>query len=66
MDKSFTNKLNNSAEELFFKINPFLFVSGNPPFLEVIGIHPWAEDSIGSLPRGSGHFEGAIEIRALL
>ena len=62
----FTNILNKSADELFFKIKPFLFVSGNPPLLEVMGIHPCAADSIGSLPSGSDHFEGAIEINAFL
>ena len=66
LDKSLINSSYNFSEVLCFKIKPFLLVSGKPPLFEVIGIDPCAVDSIGNLPNGSDHFDGAIEINAFL
>ena len=51
---------------IFLIIIPFLLDSIRPPLSLEIVIQPFAPASIGSLPKGSSHFDGAIAIDANL
>ena len=51
---------------IFFIIIPFLLDSIRPPLSLEIVIQPFAPASIGSLPKGSSHFDGAIAMDANL
>ena len=49
-------------EFTFFKITPFVIVSGKPPRFEIITAHPLLEASKLVLPKGSSHLEQATAI----
>ncbi len=46
----------------FFKIIPFVIVSGKPPLLLIITAQPFAEASKLDLPKGSSHLAHATAI----
>ena len=50
----------------FFKIIPFVIVSGSPPLLLIITAHPLLAASKLDLPKGSFHLEHVTDIDALL
>ena len=56
----------NSADDKFFNIIALVVVSGNPPLLDIITAHPFADASKLVLPKGSSHLEQTTAICVFL